>query len=288
MKYSKSFVAVAALLASIAITHPAIAVPVTFTGTSGSKKATAEFDVSGSTLIVTLTNSSTYDVMVPTDVLTGVFFNIPGNPTLTKISAKLAPGSVIQSHNQPLPVPATDAGGGVGGEWGYLSGLSANAPYGANQGISSAGYGTGVVDFGPGTVFPGTNLQGPAAPNGLQYGIVSAGDNPATGNTPVTGGSGGNHVALIKNSVIFELGGLPVGFELSSIGSVSFQYGTSLREPNVPGNPGGNPDDPGGGGGGPGGAVPEPSTLALFGIGLVAMGFTLRNRFAKAKTEAAE
>jgi hypothetical protein len=92
-------------------------------------------------------------------------------------------------------------------------------------------------------------------------------------------------VALIKNSVIFELGGLPAGFALSSIGSVSFQYGTSLDEPNIPGNPGG--DDPGGGGGNPG-AIPEPSTLALFGIGLAAMGFTLRNRIGKSKEETAE
>jgi hypothetical protein len=285
MNKQKILSAAAAILATVAVNQFAAAVPVSFTGTSGNLKAKAEFDVSGSTLIVKLTNTSTFDVLVPSNVLTGVFFNIPGDPTLTKISAKLAPGSVVQSHNQPLPVPATDpAPDGVGGEWGYLSGLAANAPLGANQGIASAGYGAGAVDFGPGSRFPGANLQGPDSTDGLQYGIVSAGDNPATGNTPVTGGSSGNHVALIKNSVIFELGGLPENFALSSIGSVSFQYGTSLRGPNVPGNPG---DDDGGGGGGPGG-VPEPSTLALFGIGLVAMGFTLRNRFRKTAAEKAE
>lgn len=277
MNKHKLLAAAAALLATGAITFNAVAVPVSFTGTSGNLKAKAEFDVSGSTLIVKLTNTSTFDVLVPADVLTGLFFNIPGDPTLTKISAKLAPGSTVVF---PPATPTDPPPDGVGGEWGYLSGLAANAPLGANQGIGSAGYGVGAVDFGPGTRFPGANLDGPDAPNGMQYGILSAGDNPATGNAPVTGAN-----PFIKNSVIFELGGLPTGFALSSIGSVSFQYGTSLDEPNVPGNPGG--DDPGGGGGGPG-AVPEPSTLALFGLGLVAMGFTLRGRFKKAATEKAE
>jgi hypothetical protein len=86
--------------------------------------------------------------------------------------------------------------------------------------------------------------------NGLQYGITSAGDNPMTGNQAVTGSN-----ALIHNSVIFTLGSLPVGFNLSSISNVRFQYGTALTDISFPGTPGT--------------AVPEAPTMALIGFGLL-------------------
>jgi len=120
----------------------------------------------------------------------------------------------------------TDAGGVVGGEWAYRDDLNiANEPN-REYGISSAGFGL----FGPGNRFPGNNLQGPTSPGGLEYGITSAGDNPATGNTPVTGTN-----ALIKNSVTFTFSGLPAGFDPSTqISGVTWQYGTALNEPHLP------------------------------------------------------
>src|SRR5262245_14749989 len=48
----------------------------TFIGTSGSLAASVEFVQSGSNLQVRLTNTSSTDVLVPTDVLTGVYFDI--------------------------------------------------------------------------------------------------------------------------------------------------------------------------------------------------------------------
>ena len=192
-----------------------------FSSSAGSRSASAEFDIVDGKLQVKLTNTSTGDVTVPTDVLTGLFFTLNGNqtPTLTRNSAVIATGSqVIYSGGQP-------AGGNVGGEWAYKaqSGLLGGQ---FNQGISSSGMDD---TFGPPHLFPGSNLAGPESPNGLQYGLTSAGDNPATGNGGVTGSGG-----LIKNSVVFTLGNLPAGFTLDDIGSVvRFQYGTSLSEPSL-------------------------------------------------------
>jgi MYXO-CTERM domain-containing protein len=188
-----------------------------FTATAGTRSAQATFDVVGSNLQVTLSNISMDDVLVPIDVLTGVFFDISGSAlSLSRVSAVLANGSTVAFGT-------TDPGNVVGGEWAYASGLS-GAPHAAAYGIASAGFGL----FGPGHMFPGNNLQGPASPNGLEYGITSMGDNLATGNTPVTGSQ-----ALIKHSVVFTLGGVGANFDLSRIGNVSFQYGTALDEPNI-------------------------------------------------------
>src|ERR1041384_830335 len=86
---------VAALSFALLAGTPASANPITFVGSSGSLAASATFDVSGSSLIVTLTNTSSADVLVPTDVLTGVFFNLGGNPTLAKTSATIGGGSPV-------------------------------------------------------------------------------------------------------------------------------------------------------------------------------------------------
>ncbi len=220
----------------------------TFTATGGGLAAEVVFDLVGDDLSVTLTNTSAADVVDPVEVLTAVFFCVDGDLALTPVSATLSGGSVV------LFPPATDVfgtpivggtypGGNVGAEWAYADGLS-GAPGGADQGISSSGLGL----FGPADRFDTVgNLQGPADPNGLQYGITSAGDNPATGNTPVTGKN-----ALIQDSVLFMFVA-PDGFSLEDLGCGNFQYGTSLADTNVPV------------------PVPEPTTAALLGLGVAAL-----------------
>jgi len=230
-------------IAALSLSMVGQAQAITFTGSSGSLSASADFTIASGSLQVVLTNTSSADVLNPAQVLTGVFFSVAGPSNFSSLSAVLTAGSTVIYDAQGQP-----AGGVVGGEWAYGTGLS-GAPNGATSGISSSGLGL----FGNPT-FPGPNLQNPVAVNGVQYGIVSAGDDAATGNGGITGSGG-----LIRNSVTFSLGNIGANFNLAGITNVSFQYGTSLTEPNIPSR-----------------GVPEPSTLLLLGAGLAGIGIWRR------------
>src|SRR5262249_35125939 len=136
------------------------------------------------------------------EILTAVFFEISG-PLITLTPAT---GSAIVPVGSSVLFGGTDPGGVVGGEWGYAGGIGGSSPNGARYGISSSGFGI----FGAAN-FPGSNLSGPTALNGVDYGITSAGDNPLTGQSAVTGSN-----PLIHNTVVFTLPGLPGGFDPST------------------------------------------------------------------------
>jgi hypothetical protein len=232
----------------------------TFSSSSGSLSASATFELLvGNKLQLTLTNTSSYDVLEPIQVLTAVFFNLTPPTSLTPVSALVAPGSTVLFET-------TASGGIVGGEWAFKSGLT-GAPGNTALGVSSSGLGL----FGPDNVFPpGTNLQGPDDPDGLQYGITSAGDNPTTGNQKVTGGNDNTPTALIKNSVIFTFNA-PDGFSPeTNISDVQFQYGTSLSETCYPGNPSEPHSE----------SAPEPGSIVVWSLlfGAVCVGLRIRRR----------
>src|SRR5687767_1323530 len=83
-----------------------------FVGSSGNLAASVQFNEVGGNLVVTLTNTATDAAeMVPNGVLTGVYFNIAGSPSLTPLSAIIPAGSsLVQFGSSP-----TD----VGGEWAF-------------------------------------------------------------------------------------------------------------------------------------------------------------------------
>ena len=200
-----------------------------------------DFAVSGTNLVVTLTNYGPA-VDVPSNILTGVFFNMPGNVDLGEVSALLSGGStVLNSATQP-------AGGVVGGEWAYKNNLGGNSSVqaffpGTNEGISSSGLGV----FGNAT-FPGVNLAGPNAVDGMQYGIISG--IAGNANAAITSNP------LVQNAVQFTLSGVSASFNVLNITHVGFQYGTALGEHKVP----------------------EPGTLLLLGSGLMGIALYRRRR----------
>ncbi len=221
-----------------ASTSQASASAITYSGSSGNLSATASFSLTGNTLTVTLSNTSHSDVLVPADILTAVWFSTMH--TLTPVSASLNGSTVFYGSLS-----------NVGNGWGYYSGLAGGA-HGKKNGITSAGFGIG----GGHSNFSGAhNSLG-----GVDYGLLSTGDKPSTGNSGVK-----NHGPLIDNSAQFVLT-TGSGFTLRELGNtVIFQYGSALSEPSFTGQ---RQVDP----------VPEPGTLALLGSSTIGLAAYLRRK----------
>lgn len=243
----------------------AMAVSTTFTGAGTGPggvavSASALFDITGNTLTITLSNTSVANngADVPGSTLTGLFWNSVSNITLTPFSAVVASGSTIL--NPGMCSPSCAGVTNVSGEFGYAA---ASFTGGANRGIASSGYLTtglsgNIGNFNNGSA--GVNLAGPMSLDGINFGIVSA----AAGFNP---NGGLESVPLIQSAVVFMLTGVS-GLTIADFKNVSFQYGTSITELNIPS----------GGGGTPPTSVPEPGTFLLFALSLVAVGATRRRR----------
>ncbi|GMV94667.1 MAG: hypothetical protein AMXMBFR82_44450 [Candidatus Hydrogenedentota bacterium] len=226
------------------MTFPAMADMVTYsasgTGAEGNAlAASVKFETSGNTLTITLSNTASGPALIPADVLQAVFFDWAGAPSLTQQTATLAAGSSVLF---PPSGNGTD-GGNVGGEFRYEGSLS-GAPGGAGHGISASGLSPLFGDAN----FSGANLQGPNAVNGMQYGIVPP-SGTTGGNPPLTNGS----TAFISSAVVFTFDITGLNLDVNDISNVSFQYGTSLSDPNLRV------------------IVPEPATISLLGLGLAGL-----------------
>ena len=110
----------AALLMGVAVT-PSHATAVTLTGTGpGGRSASVTFDTFSlmgiNYLTVVLTNTATYDSQIPTEILTAIFFSLPGDPTLSRTDG------VSGAYTNPLNGSDIKAGPDVlniGAEWAY-------------------------------------------------------------------------------------------------------------------------------------------------------------------------
>jgi hypothetical protein len=207
---------------------------IAYYGSNGSLAASVSFDLSGPDLTIVLTNTSQSDVLVPANVLTGLGFN--ADFRLSPFSVSLNEGSSVYYINKGVNV--NDPGKG----WGYGYGVNA---LGMNSAISASGAVTGLGH---------SNFSYDSqALGGLDYGILSLGDDISSGNQNVT-----KKGPLFKNSLVFTLSA-PEGFTLEDIGSsVRFFYGTKLNESPIVGQRLVNPP-----------TVPEPSTFILFGTGIL-------------------
>src|SRR5262245_6025733 len=90
-------VVITALILVLGVQSRASATAIMFTGSQGNLAASIGFQSTGNSLTVTLTNTSTADVVDPAGVLTCVFFdiNVPGTLTLSPDSAVIGPTSTV-------------------------------------------------------------------------------------------------------------------------------------------------------------------------------------------------
>lgn len=226
------FASVFGAIALGAFSSATLAVPIAFSGsgtdTDGRPVAAqAIFEISGNNLTITLINNAPSHLQndAPGSTLSGLFWNFTGNPLLTPSSATVASGAIVGAACDSVScVGVTN----VAGEFGYQA---TSFPGSADRGIASSGYLTtglsgDIGNFNNGAA--GTDLDGPNSLNGINFGIISA----APGFDP-NGGLANDPV--IQDRAIFVLTGVS-GLTEADISNVSFQYGTSLTELNIPGD----------------------------------------------------
>lgn len=230
----------------------------------------------GNTLTIVLTNTGAAGSSdVPGNILTGVFFNITGDPNpLTPKSATVTSGSAIVNVNaghEPCDAGACSTTN-VSGEWGYqhsASGFSGGPS--ARNGISSSGYITdglagNIGNFNNGAAGLDLNSNSGGGLDGIDFGIIANGTF-----TP----NGGADRPQIKDSVTFVLTGVFTGLTGASISNVVFTYGTAFGENSLDGSC----TVAGDCGGSGQSTVPEPASIILFGTMLSLTVYATRRRW---------
>lgn len=250
---------------------------VLFTGTSGSKAASALFTQSGNNLLLTVQNTATADATIQTDILTAVFWDLvdAGSSTILSLVLQEVTSTGIYQQNStvnsnangtldPLVVANLAAPGSTNGGPGSFDGGWQYREQAADFTGLSQNHGLGTNGLG---VFNGNDVKDV---DNEDYALTSAGDNVATSQAKQL-----FNFPLIKSSISFKLSGLPNGFVLSpsTVSNVRFQYGTSFDEGDITVRTGTDDSPP------PSGHVPEPGSLLVFaGLGLLMSAPRCRSR----------
>lgn len=221
----------------LCMTPTASRASVSFTGTDGTRVATAAFSSSGNDLIIVLTNPAMSDAMKQIDILSALFFDLdtPGPLTLQSAVASGALGvyqqnstanSVANGSLTSFSVPNLAAPGSTnGGPGAFQGGWQFREDMGGLSGVSQT-RGLGTNGLG---VFNGGEVK---LTDNLDFGLTSAGDDETTSQAKQL-----FNMPLVQDSITFTLSGLPTGFVLdeTTVSNVRFQYGTSLSEPSTTG-----------------------------------------------------
>lgn len=207
-------------------------------------------------LSITLKNTASSPIANQGQGLSGLYFDVLGNPTLTASSASVGSGATIVNDSPNL----NDSK--IGQEWAFRNNIgTAEASFtDARYGISA----TGLNIFGPSDRFDTTgNLSGPS------NGSVAGDDfDIVPGSQASYSGGGLDGTPFVQNAMVFYLN-TPTNFTLNAntIANVAFHYGSDQSFPTL---------------NGASTSVPEPGTLALLS-GIVPLGAVVGLRRRKAR-----
>jgi hypothetical protein len=169
---------------------------------SANASGKAEFTISGNTLTLALTNTTSPRTTAQGNTLTGVTFDLTSaDPVLVLTSIALSGGSALWTSET-----ASNTSGALSGAWTNVLGSSPLGEYG----VATTGFN--------GRFHGGSISLGNASPN---YGIVAPGTFNGT-NVPF----GGSQFPFIQDTLVFTFTGI-AGVSESQIAGVKFLFGTN-------------------------------------------------------------